>query len=379
MKVVFQYYSGGGGALANVMLLLRAYCHQFPHDEMHIVYREGSDLAGLDEIHNVKVWVQPAKWHQELGRLRVGLFGLRKICREVGADIAWSLNVGPYARVGVPHVLSVNNPHQVYPWPVTKYHPDSRFSVWSLRRFFRRTLQISDGAIVQTNLMGDYLRGIRGENFPICVIPKSVESEQDFTALPIPESLASRLIGEEWFTYLYVATYVPHKNHITLIKACERFMREGTKIRVVFTISAEDAICIGGELARELIDNGFIVCAGWCRKEHLRSLYRTADACAMPSVLESLSSAHLEAMAWEKAQVVSDLPYARDLCGDAAIYVEAENPDAWSDALIRLCEDVRLREELVGKGLCRMRELPRSWDECARDVRGFLASFVRKE
>ena len=63
----------------------------------------------------------------------------------------------------------------------------------------------------------------------------------------------------------------------------------------------------------------------------------------MPSHLESLSSAHLEAMQWGRPQITADLPYARDLCGPAALYVPVDDWNAWRREIERLRDDEPLR------------------------------------
>ncbi len=106
---------------------------------------------------------------------------------------------------------------------------------------------------------------------------------------------------------------------------------------------------------------------------HLRALYDACDACAMPSLLESQSSAHLEAMQWGKPQVVADLPYARDICNDAAIYANAEDPRRLGrqDAVAR--RRCVLARTFSDGGHSQIATYPRTWSEVGLRIRTFLS------
>ena len=96
----------------------------------------------------------------------------------------------------------------------------------------------------------------------------------------------------------------------------------------------------------------------------------------MPSLLESLSSAHIEAMYWKRPQIVADLPYAHDLCGDSALYAPPHDSSAWLSQVERLLADAPLREELVTRGVERLSAFPESWEVMADGIRAVLATAV---
>jgi glycosyltransferase involved in cell wall biosynthesis len=211
------------------------------------------------------------------------------------------------------------------------------------------------------------------------VIPKAVESLDDLAPAPLPERITRRFasgLGNDTFTFLYVSTGEPHKNHKTLVSAMDLLRSSGLKVRAALTLTEDALVRMGGSSAASLVQDGYILPLGWVPKEHLRCLYDACHACAMPSVLETLSSAHLEAMAWGKPQVCADLPYARDLCGDAALYAAAEDPAQWAAQMQTMLHDEPLRSRLVTAACERMQAYPPSWQEVARKVRAFLAEVV---
>jgi len=246
-----------------------------------------------------------------------------------------------------------------------------------LRLFFRLSAYSADGVLVQTRLMGDYVTKKFGPKKTVGIVPKAVEKIEDVVQKNLPNNLLLKLnsecrnFGGNW---LYVASFYPHKNHAVLIRAFSMLYKKGSGARLILTVSESDVIKCGGEAARDLLESGSVLALGWVSKSNLRELYENCDGCLMPSVLESLSSSHLEAMEWGLPQVTSDLPYAHDLCGDAAIYVSPNSELEWVDAIERINQDDLLKKRLVGLGKSRIKSFPQSWGECAREVREFLYS-----
>lgn len=380
MKVIFYYYAGGGGGLSNMILLLRAMARSHPEDAFEIVTSPAGPFDSLRDVRNIRVRRLSVTGHQEIDRFLVSIFHLSRLAREIKADILWSMNLGPYLRPGLPSVLSVHNPHQVYPWALSRYHPGTRWHVAVLRWFFRRSLQCADAVVVQTSTMAEYVRGIRRSPQRICVAPKAVERDIDVRPEPLPPDLRSSLedgLGRDAFTCLYVATWSPHKNHVTLIRAFAELARKNIRARIVLTVPLKAILAMEWPEAPTLIDKGYILPISWVAKPHLRALYAACDASLMPSVLESLSSAHLEAMQWGLPQITADLAYARDLCGPAALYARAEDAHAWVQAIERLMHDKHLRRQLVDAGRARVARYPASWDDASETVHRFLQAVQR--
>lgn len=379
MRVLFQYLSGGGGGLSNVILLLGAYAREFSEDELIVVCSEGSDLSRLSSHSNVKLVFVPDGRVKEWTRFRFGFVGLRRLVEEYRADVVWSMNIGAYRKLPVPNLLALHNAYQVYPWGITRLHPGSPLRVAVLRYFFRLSLRVADGALLQTPLMADYLRRTPGAPSRIFVVPKAVESGDDVCRAELPRELADRISQvrhEGRRLWLYVAAAIPHKNHKVALDALDQLVSRGARDCLVLTISAQDAIAYGGERVATLLSEGRLIATGWVGKMHLHALYDACDGCLMPSLLESLSSSHLEAMEWSKPQIVADLPYAHDLCGDSAIYVQADSSSAWADAIEALASNPELQARLIVSGKKRISEFPETWSECARRIRQCLTSLI---
>lgn len=379
MRILYESFVEKGGALAHYCVLLRTMATQFPQDEIIIACLASSALASLGDVPNITVVPVPRGVSKECSRLMNQTVGLRRIARRHRPDVIWSTNLGPYCRTGFPQAMTVVNSFQTYPWGVFRYHPGHWVRVAVLRWFFRRSLACCDGAMVQTNLMRRYLSRLRGSPARIAIIPKAVETEEGLRHEPLQEDLARKLHGgvtPNAPTFLYVASGSPHKNHRTVATAVRRLRSEGVNVRVAFTLTESELRRICGGKVQDLLRSGHVLALGWVPKQQLRALYDSCHACVMPSLLESLSSAHLEAMHWGKPQVSADLEYARDLCGDASLYCPADDPDAWACQMKRLMRDDMLRERLVHAGHKRMESYPRSWAEVAHRTRAFFGELI---
>jgi len=377
MRVLLQDLAEPNGAQANYRVLLQAILNEFPGDRYTIVCPENSLFRSLQRCANVQFVTFHTGGLKELARFRWQAFEIGRIAREHQADVIWTCNVGPYVRTGIPQVLMAPNSFQFYPWQVARFHPRSRLTLAVLRWFFRRSLRCCDAVQVQTPLAAEHVRRIPGAPKRIEVIPKAVETEQDFQPQPLSAELQGRFdggLGRKAFTFLYVATCSTHKNQAVAVKALDVLRSRGVRARLAISVTQEQLRkYIDPALVAGLIESGHLILLGWIHKEQLAAIYAACDGCVMPSRLEQLSSAHLEAMHWEKPQISADLPYAHDLCGEATLYADPDDPNDWADKMQLLIDDPSLRRRLTQAGLKRMETYPKTWREVARRVRTFLA------
>ena len=128
-----------------------------------------------------------------------------------------------------------------------------------------------------------------------------------------------------------------------------------------------DNLRLAGELLREdlpLITPGDVA---YLSDDSLARLFRGADVFVYPSRFEGFGIPVIEAMASGTACVVSSHPSLDEACGDAAVRIDPESPEAIA-AGIR--EALDRREELVRRGLEQARRF--TWLETGRaHLRGY--------
>jgi glycosyltransferase involved in cell wall biosynthesis len=107
----------------------------------------------------------------------------------------------------------------------------------------------------------------------------------------------------------------------------------------------------------------------------LATLYRRACAFVFLSEYEGFGLTPLEALGAGVPILVLDTPIAREVYGEAALYVPSADPAIVRSALERVLSDAELRARLrdaAGPVLARY-----SWDTCARQVLNVLLSAAR--
>jgi glycosyltransferase involved in cell wall biosynthesis len=140
--------------------------------------------------------------------------------------------------------------------------------------------------------------------------------------------------GDGCTTFLYVMNYTLQKNVGFLLQALALAKQSGVKVRVMVTswLNKGPKSCFKQDRAliaeHDLINSGYLVPVGPKHGEDLLSLYRMADGCVFPSICESFGHPLVEAMAMDKPLICADRPYARELCGDAALYVDPARPES---------------------------------------------------
>ncbi len=168
-----------------------------------------------------------------------------------------------------------------------------------------------------------------------------------FEELPgLPEKKYQRL--------LYISSYYPHKG-FELIPPMLRLLKEkGILVELVVTIRQEDFLRIFNG-----IDN--VINLGNVAPKYCPFLYRESDIAFAPTLLETFTAVYPEAMYSGKPILTTDLPFARAICKDAAVYFDPESPEDAAEKLVRILNDQSLQDKLVKKGKERVREfdLPR--------------------
>jgi glycosyltransferase involved in cell wall biosynthesis len=289
------------------------------------------------------------------------------------------MNLGSYVKLNALNLLSINNSHQVYPLKDTISHPKSRFHVFFMRFFFRLSLRKADRALTQTEVMKGYVKSLSPRK-DVSVFTKVVESSSDIRAVEPPKGVLKKLSEiSNTFSMLYVATNYHHKNHKVIIEALALLVKESKSVTLILSLTEEEAVNIGGEVASSLIRTQHLCCVGWVDKSWLKYLYDFTSICLMPSILESLSSAHLEAMAWQVPQISADLPFARETCKEASLYCEPDNASCWSKRITCLIESSILYRDLQIKGLARVEEFPKDWHEVAKKYHTMFVDELNKK
>jgi glycosyltransferase involved in cell wall biosynthesis len=109
----------------------------------------------------------------------------------------------------------------------------------------------------------------------------------------------------------------------------------------------------------------------------LANYYRHSSALILPTLLESFTATYLEAMQFDCPVLTSDLDFAREVCGEAAIYFDPWNVDDMCNAILRLRDDPALQRNLRLQGRERLQKVFPDWKHITADALGHLIGFVK--
>lgn len=99
----------------------------------------------------------------------------------------------------------------------------------------------------------------------------------------------------------------------------------------------------------------WVLFSGWVEDEVLGALYRGADAFVYPSLFEGFGYPPLEAMAAGTPVICSNAACLPEIAGDAALLVNATDPEQLGRAIAEVTADRDLREQLIQKGQLNLR------------------------
>jgi glycosyltransferase involved in cell wall biosynthesis len=115
-----------------------------------------------------------------------------------------------------------------------------------------------------------------------------------------------------------------------------------------------------------------VIFKGWVEQEDLPGIYNNADLYLYPTRIEAFPIPISEAMACGCAIVTSRDGAFNEIAGDAAIFVDSENPTEIADGILRVLRDDQLKQDLRVKGIERSKNF--SWEKCATETLALFES-----
>ncbi|MBW9276331.1 MULTISPECIES: glycosyltransferase [Bacteroides] len=280
-------------------------------------------------------------------------FYLSQLEKKILPDVVFSIFGPVYWKPSVPHIMGYAIPHYIYKdspyWDIIsikerlKMKIKEFFHMYFLKRDASAFICETDDVQTRLALLFPEKKCYKVSNTYSSFFEKKVLC-RDFIELKDTSK----------FRFLTVSRYYPHKN-LEIIRLIVDKLRENDikDIQFVLTISPSDYEKIFGIDYVEEVKNVGPVIASECP-----SLYNDCDAVFLPSLLECFSANYPEAMIMKKPILTSDLPFARTVCGNAALYFTPLNVmDAVDKILLIYHDDDCVRNLLLFSEL-KLREFP---------------------
>ncbi len=170
---------------------------------------------------------------------------------------------------------------------------------------------------------------------------------------------------------LALASFHPRKNLPGLVEAYDRFRARGPE-RIQLLLAGRggsDSARVLARIARSPF-RGDILLSGYVPREDLAALYAAAELFVLVSHYEGFGIPALEAMARGTPVLVSDLPVFREVCGEAAIRVAPDDPDAVAEGIGASIRDTPERSARIEAGIRRAHGY--RWEDSATRLKDFF-------
>jgi glycosyltransferase involved in cell wall biosynthesis len=270
---------------------------------------------------------------------------------------AWSLTLRRH-RVDVVHLPAWGVPRGLPVPVVATFHDATPFLFRSPPEHWRRVrARMAIRSLARASVVHAVSTHAKEELVEIVGIP-SHQIETVYWGVgepfaPLPEPAAPEHL-------LFVGGADPHKNLGLLLSAMAMPAARGLPPLVVAGSAAADRR-LGGEALRGRVRPEFAP-----TDTELVALYRRALALLIPSRNEGFGLPALEAMACGCPVVAARAGALPEICGDAAVLLDADQPLEWLDALLALQRDPVKRDATLQAGLTRARAF--TWEKTAREM-----------
>lgn len=329
--------------------------------EWYLVATKGTPFANLNGAGNIKLakTVQASMLH----RLWFEYLGCRKLIGQIGADLIYT-QFGPH-------------------WPGSKlmnivgcaysnlFYPEINF--WErlplIKRMIRKGLDFirmhrirqARHVIFETEDLARRAVALRGLNPErVSWVKPSISSLVALDKVHIPTKEIFKKLPPG-FKVLLLSTYNPNKN-IELLPHIANALNERDRHNdVLFVITlplrSENLVRIM-RAAQELGVEKRIVNVGPIPHEGCSEAYRACDLVILPSQLESFSNTIAEAWTMHRPLLISDIDWARSLCGTGAAYFQYRNPQSAAEQILLLRKENAYYRNLVVEGERMLRTYP---------------------
>ncbi len=274
------------------------------------------------------------------------------------ADIIYYQNIGPSLVSWIPKLFSRAKIVSILQSPDYDHKKWGRFARFSLRLGERIMCRVSDQLITVNKSLKDHIRTKYGREAHL--IPNGAVINRRVRPVEI-----SKRWGLEENNYIFSASrLVRHKGINYLIEAYNRLETDKKLV-----IAGEGAFTDSyvAELKRLASGNPNIIFTGNQSGRILAELYSNAYLFVQPSESEGLSLALLEAMAYGRGILVSDIQENRETIDRAGLIFKSKSSKDLEEKLAYLLKHPELIEEKGKEARARVKKYY-NWNIIARDI-----------
>jgi len=355
----------GGGGLTFLRNLLRHFLLVDKKNEYLVLAVESKvEALGVHNYHpNLRTLIYPSRgwvtrgiWEQ---------FLLSWVLRREGIDILFAPgNQGPVI-YPFPFVVFIQNVD-----PLLQGVKGYPLSFLFKRRISRLLMRASIHRARKVVAVSEYTRQLmrRAFGYPLEKVTVVYHgSPEDAQVLAGEERMALQSLKASKPYLLAVSGMKENKNYEALIDAFAIVCSEVPQpVKLLVAGEIEDRACflrVENLVQRHRLSTR-VNFLGAVAPGPLRALYEGSEGLVFPSKVESFGLPPLEAMAYGVPVAASRIEPIVEVCGDAALYFDPEDPREMARTMMRILQDAGLKKTLVERGRARARLF--SWERAAR-------------
>jgi glycosyltransferase involved in cell wall biosynthesis len=225
----------------------------------------------------------------------------------------------------------------------------------------KSSIRRADGVIAVSRFVKDYVEQIiAGLDGKVDVI---------YNGNPVEGSTAANVAKSEVPFLLSASKFVAYANQLNLLDGYATLVRTNKSVPSLWLA--------GGVLDKKyfrkvqslIVEKGLtekVKLLGLVSHERMMQLYAGASAFLFPSTLEACPQTLIEAMAFGLPVAASNSPPMPEICRDAAIYFNPQQPDDIAEKIGMLVTNQTLKENLSEKALARCTFF--NWDKTASEL-----------
>lgn len=333
-----------GTGVSQVAISFIEECKKYPENK-YLVFLSENIASNLD-IKNFpsqfSFFIFKGKFYNPLNYKNI--VKMKRLAADFNPDCVFSIFGPSWWNPKVPHLQGYAYPHYVY--------PDS--PVWSMMGIKEKIKRSLFKLIHKTALLksGDYFVCETEDVSARLSSYFNISPSKIFTVSNTANSFFRnyttkshpRQAPDEFRFFSMCSPYL-HKNLGVLNQVIPILRRKNLNIYFNVTLRDDDYNRLFDSSVRDRIRN-----AGVLKPQDCPDLAASCDALFLPTLLECFSASYPEAMLLEKPILTSDLSFAHNVCGKAALYFNPMDPENIADTIIKLISDKSLSQNLVDEG-----------------------------
>lgn len=330
-----------GGGLQVMINTLNALLKNPSNFEYKIIISKSTFKYLPRSIQNNKniYWIKKNNIFQKLKML----FMIYYILIKFRPHLVYTVFGPQYFKPFTKHLVGFAKPSLIYP----RIEENDKFTKIVKDFFAKIIFKLSDYYIVETEIVKKNLsRILKIKSNKIFVLRNSVNPK----LLEVNKNKINKKLNPKSNNILVPAAYYPHKNLESLITIASKMLNYRKDFRFILTI---DKKIFEEKFYFKIKNNSVknhIINIGSQSLKSLAKYYLESDFVFLPTLLECSTAVYPESFYFNIPLITSNLEFARELCGEAAVFCNPRDHEECSRSILNLIEDNDLQKRLIANG-----------------------------